>query len=295
MVCSNDADRTVSVRGSTATTCRDSVVGSGRSSSTSIRTRPRRHDHRAISSPLARSGGSAGKKPSSKARRPSSRRPSRRAAIRRTPSVRRSSPTCAASGTSTSTSRKRPANSIFGQAAPTRWSVLDAAHQRPQPTRLHGGVVVDEGDEVELTRRPDPEVAAAGEPGVRQWFDDADRRHLGAYPLDDVVERPVVDHHDLEPIGWPVGRHDGSQAVDRHLPAVEVQHDDAHEGRGSVHAGLRGYRRPATEIGSCVRCPDDSHACKCSSLVLSRREHQDRRVALRADQPMRSRRSSIRR
>ena len=70
----------------------------------------------------------------------------------RTPSVRGSSRSRAASGTSISASTKRPSKSIFGHAAPTSGRGLDRVDERPQPARLDRGVVVDEGDVVELAR-----------------------------------------------------------------------------------------------------------------------------------------------
>ncbi len=66
----------------------------------------------------------------------------------------------------------RPANSIFGHAAPSVLVGVERVDQRPQPARRDGGVVVDEGDEVELAGRSDAEVAAAGEPGVGERLDD---------------------------------------------------------------------------------------------------------------------------
>ena len=46
-----------------------------------------------------------------------------------------------------------------------------------------------------------------------------------------IVERPVVDKDDLQAVRRPVRRHQRVQAVKRHLPAVEMEHDDAHEGQ----------------------------------------------------------------
>ena len=107
--------------------------------------------------------------------------------------------------------------------------------ERPQPVGRDGRIVVDERDEVELAGRSDPEVAAAREPRVGERFDDPHRRELDGDTFDDVVERAVVDHHDLHPVGRIVGRQQRFEAVDRHLPAVVVDDDDAHERGDGFH------------------------------------------------------------
>ena len=112
--------------------------------------------------------------------------------------------------------------------------------ERSQPVGRDGRIVVDERDQVELAGRSDPEVAAAREPRVGERFDDPNGRELVGNTFDDVVERAVVDHHDLHPVGRIVGRQQRFEAVDRHLPAVVVDDDDAHERGDGFHQGPDG-------------------------------------------------------
>ena len=111
----------------------------------------------------------------------------------------------------------------------------ECVDERPQPVGRDGRIVVHERDEVELAGRSDPEVAAAREPRVGERLDDPHRRKFDCDTFDDVVERAVVDHHDLHPVGRIVGRQQRFETVDRHLPAVVVDDDDAYERGDGFH------------------------------------------------------------
>ena len=102
-------------------------------------------------------------------------------------------------------------------------------HHRRQPTRIDGGVVVDQGqciDAVEVAHRT---VAPLGESEIRAVANDA---HLGELPgesLDRAVDRAVVDHDHLEPIGGVVGGEQRFDAPRREARCVPVQYDDPDE------------------------------------------------------------------
>ena len=108
---------------------------------------------------------------------------------------------------------------------------LHRGHHRPQPARRDGCIVVDQGDVVVVARQCHPEVAASGEAEVGERLEDADRpvAVVGGETIEHVVERAVVDEHDLEPVRRPVGGEQRVEAVDGELAAVEVDHDDADE------------------------------------------------------------------
>ena len=79
----------------------------------------------------------------------------------------------------------------------------------------------------------DAQIAACGETEVDEWFEHSDRpvALVGGDAFHDVVERTVIDHHDVEPVARPVGGEQRVEALHGHVAAVEVQHDDADEGQ----------------------------------------------------------------
>ena len=115
---------------------------------------------------------------------------------------------------------------------------LHHGNHRAQPARRNGCVVVDQSDVLVVTRQCHPEVAASGEAQIGEGLEDADRpvTVVGGEAIEHVVERAVVDEHDVEPVGRPVGGEQRVEAVDGELAAVEVDHDDADEWFEISHA-----------------------------------------------------------
>ena len=147
---------------------------------------------------------------------------------------------------------------------------VERVDERPQPARRDRRIVVDEGDEVELAGRSDPEVAPAGEPRVGERLDDTHRRELDRDAFDDVVERPVVDHHDVEPVRRIVGRQQRLEAVDRHLTAVVVDHDDAHERVRRFHqVASAAPAGSAAAAGPAPRSATATSRSTCSTITAS--------------------------
>ena len=145
---------------------------------------------------------------------------------------------------------------------------VDAVDQTAEPVRGDGGVVVDEGEVVVRPMElPDPcavadaEIAPAGEAEVGERFEHRHVGHLGSDPFGDVVERTVVDEHDLQPVARPVEFAERAQAGHRQLTAVEGQHHDAHH-RQRRRCSAHGHRRTA----ACVTEPG-----RWSSTVVSQR------------------------
>src|SRR6185295_4711359 len=90
---------------------------------------------------------------------------------------------------------------------------------------------------------------------------------------DDGVERAVVHHHDLHPVGRIVGREQRFEAVDRHLPAVVVDDDDAHERGDRFHQGpdRTGQGGPTTVRPDDAATPSRSH--HCNAFATSSYDH----------------------
>ena len=114
---------------------------------------------------------------------------------------------------------------------------LGDRHHRPEPARIDRGIVVHQCHVVVVAGDTDAEVAAAGKAEILEWFEHPDTpvALIGGHPLDHVVERAVVDHHDVEPIARPVGGEQRVEALHGHVATVEVQHDDADDREVITH------------------------------------------------------------
>ena len=218
-----------------------------------------------VHSPPAAASGSRPHVPSISCTRDHTSVPSTRAPDRKTPRSRRSPKPRRYVALRSSTSWNRPANRIFGHAAPSPGSLEQRVDQRRQPVPLHGRVVVDQGDEVDRAECADAGVAAGAEAAVRRQVDHLHDREFVAHAAGDAVVGRVVDQHDTEPVGRPFGAQEAVQALEREVTAVVVDDDDAdgrcsgsHQPRclsGSHHQRLSRYHATvASSASSSVRC-----------------------------------------